>query len=410
MFGSRQKQKLQVAGIDQDELVDPSVLADPDSCFLEFNGVRVHHKVCDAGQPNASQEGIDSLSHSHQSKRTNFPMVLLHGFGASVFSWDRAMKPLAKISCSKVLAFDRPAFGLTSRPNPVDNRALNPYSTTFSVLATLHFIDSLAADKAVLVGHSAGCVVAVEAYFEAPERVAALILVAPAIVASFTSRKVNQSAGKSQTDKRNPESSSSPCKKWNVFGKILSILSNFAKQVAQILTGIVKGMGEMLNSLYRKALASFLRSAIGLVLMRMVISKFGTAAVRNSWYDPKQVTEHVLQGYTKPLRVKGWDRALVEHTVAMLTESKLGSKPPLSQRLSEIACPVLIVTGDKDRLVPAWNSERLSRAITGSCYEVIKNSGHLPHEERVEEFVSIVDMFFQKVFGEVQEPHLQVVS
>lgn len=41
----------------------------------------------------------------------------------------------------------------------------------------------------------------------------------------------------------------------------------------------------------------------------------------------------------QPLRVKDWDRALVEYTVAMLTDSASESKPPLSKRLSEISCP-----------------------------------------------------------------------
>ncbi|KAJ6952280.1 hypothetical protein NC653_041431 [Populus alba x Populus x berolinensis] len=42
-------------------------------------------------------------------------MILLHGFGASVYSWSRVMKPLAEVTGSKVIAFDRPALGLTSR-------------------------------------------------------------------------------------------------------------------------------------------------------------------------------------------------------------------------------------------------------------------------------------------------------
>lgn len=33
--------------------------------------------------------------------------------------------------------------------------------------------------------------------------------------------------------------------------------------------------------------------------VRMVIDKFGITAVRNSWYDSNQITDHVLQGYTK---------------------------------------------------------------------------------------------------------------
>ena len=33
--------------------------------------------------------------------------------------------------------------------------------------------------------------------------------------------------------------------------------------------------------------------------IRMIIDKFGTQAVRIAWYDSKQVTDDVLQGYTK---------------------------------------------------------------------------------------------------------------
>lgn len=69
--------------------------------------------------------------------------------------------------------------------------------------------------------------------------------------------------------------------------------------------------------------------------------------------------------------------------------------------------PVLIVTGDNDRIVPSWNARRLSQAIPGSYFKVIKNCGHLPHEEKMEEFVAIVDKFLQKAFGDQKEPSLQ---
>ncbi|PHT52940.1 hypothetical protein CQW23_07402 [Capsicum baccatum] len=391
--GTRPKRKRQIAGVDQEELQDPAILADPDSCFCEFKGVQIHHKIYDAESvaTNLSEEGTSSQP-PYANKRVNFPMILLHGFGASIYSWIRAMKPLAQITGNKVLAFDRPAFGLTARLNHVnhssqgseDTRPFNPYSMLFSVLATLYFIDFLAAQKAILVGHSAGSIVAVEAYFEAPERVAALILVAPAILAPLNS---------------GPVVKDNPSGKKNWFTTIFSILSKLSQYIGQTITRLVKGMGDMITSIYKKALSAFLRSAIGIMLVRMIIDKFGLAAVRNAWYDPKQVDDHVLQGYTKPLRVKDWDRALVEYTVAMLTDSASASKPPLSKRLRKILCPVLIITGDSDRLVPPWNSERLSRAIPGSCLEIIKKCGHLPHEEKVDEFVSIVDRFLEKAFG-----------
>jgi len=71
---------------------------------------------------------------------------------------------------------------------------------------------------------------------------------------------------------------------------------------------------------------------------------------------------------------------------------------------------VLIVTGDTDRLVPSWNAERLSQAIPGSTFEVIKNCGHLPHEERVEEFLMVIERFLRRVFGAQEEQFSQAVA
>ncbi|KAH7840138.1 hypothetical protein Vadar_013139 [Vaccinium darrowii] len=415
LLGTKPKKKgKRIAGIDQDELLDPALLADPDSCFCEFKGVQIHHKVCAAESiaPNLLQE--QNVSHIPSQTKMGLPMILLHGFGASIFSWHRVMKPLAQVTGSKVLAFDRPAFGLTSRVNPQeyssssteDMKPLNPYSMVFSVLATLYFMDSLSAQKAVLMGHSAGSLVAVDTYFEAPGRVAALILVAPAILAPLNIRKVSKENPSKRDAQRKEEISNSNVPR-NPFIRLGNVLSEFSEYIVQAIMRLIKGMGEMINSIYKKALSAILRSSLGVMLTRMVIDKFGIAAVRNAWYDSRQVPEHVLHGYTKPLRVKGWDKALVEYTAAMLTDSSSESKPPLTNRLNEISCPVLIVTGDSDRLVPSWNAERLSRAIPGACLEVIKNCGHLPHEEKAEAFVSIVDKFLNRVFGGSQEQYLQ---
>lgn len=150
---AKPKMRRKVAGADQEELLEPEALADPDSCFYEFNGVKIHHKVCHHG---AKGEEADA-------GKIGLPLILLHGFGASVFSWDRVMRPLARLVGSKVLAFDRPAFGLTSRLSYFgrsgigggDATPLNPYSMAFSVLATLSFIDLLGAQKAILMGYDA---------------------------------------------------------------------------------------------------------------------------------------------------------------------------------------------------------------------------------------------------------------
>ncbi|KAK8611002.1 hypothetical protein V6N13_131067 [Hibiscus sabdariffa] len=268
----RKERRKRIAGIDQDELLDPKLLADPDSCFCEFQGVEIHHMLYDQDQTQTP------------SLKRGLPMILLHGFGASVFSWTKVMKRLANLTGSKVLAFDRPAFGLTSRLNTFGTKAndvnpQNPYSMAFSVLATLH---------------SAGSLVAVDAYFEAPERVAALILVAPAILAPRAIPKT----------------------------KVVE----------------TKGDRSDSNNLPKPPFSVF-RRAVQVYQVRMIIDKFGVAAVRMAWYDSKQVDEHIIDGYTKPLRTKGWDKALVEFTAAMLLKGESERKPPLSKRLHEISCP-----------------------------------------------------------------------
>lgn len=380
---ARRPPRRSVAGVDQGELVDYRELADADSFFCEFNGVDLHHRICHC-------EEID------EKVGVKIPVVLLHGFGASVFSWDRIMRPLARMVKSKVLAFDRPAFGLTSRTTV--SRALNPYSMAFSVLVTLFFIDHLVASKkedkekkrskAILMGHSAGCLVAVDTYFEAPEKVAALVLVAPAIIAPLAPRRIDKE--EMGTQKENGASK-------NPIMRFLKVLANISMQLMRVAFNMLKAMRDMVGSLYARALSAFLRSTLALMLVRMIMDKFGILAIRNAWFDPSKITDYVIQGYTKPLKVKGWERALLEYTLALLTESS--SKPPLSERLAQISCPVLIVTGDNDRLVPAWNAERLSRVIPGSSFEVIKDCGHLPHEEKVEEFLVIVERFLRRVFG-----------
>lgn len=407
----RKQKKKRIAGIDQDELLDPKLLADPDSCFCEFQGVEIHHKLYDA-ESHSSDNSLSSQDDAGNQIQTpslklRLPMILLHGFGASAFSWNKVIKPLAHLTGSKVLAFDRPAFGLTSRINTFgtkdnDAKPLNPYSMAFSVLATLYFIDFLAAEKAILVGHSAGSLVAVDAYFEAPERVAALILVAPAILAprAIPKPKIVETKG----DRSDSNNLGKPQ------FKLFETFFKFIKYVAEAIMRMIKRVADLFNSLYKKALSSILRSAVGVMLIRLIIDKFGIAAVRAAWYDSKQVTEHILDGYTKPLRTMGWDRALVEFTAALLTNGQSETKPPLAKRLHEISCPVLIVTGDTDRIVPSWNAERLSRAIPHSQFEVIKNCGHLPHEEKVEEFVRIIEKFLQRAFGSSEEHSLQAAA
>ena len=131
-------------------------LADQDSQFIEIKGMVVHFKKAGQG-------------------KTAF--ILLHGFGASLYSWHAVMEPLGLLGT--VIAYDRPAFGLTERPMEWEGE--NPYGTQANVDLLLGMIDQFGLDKVILVGNSAGGTVALNFYLQHKDRVQALILVDPAV-------------------------------------------------------------------------------------------------------------------------------------------------------------------------------------------------------------------------------------
>ncbi|KAF3774918.1 putative hydrolase [Nymphaea thermarum] len=410
LLGTRmqlKRKKRTVAGVDQEELLDPLMLADPDSCFHEFRGVHIHHKISTAEGGEDELKPVEvsisqEASHYHAGNdRLGLPMILLHGFGASLFSWRKVMKPLADLAGSSVLAFDRPAFGLTSRvlecpPNPSSamtaSTQLNPYSTAFSTSATLSFMGMLMGDKTILVGHSAGCVVAVDAYFEEPERVAALILVAPAIVAPLLSSNSNKSEPSEREGDMENRGSVWDDKEHMIY-TVLMFLHAVCCRVQEAVIWMIKKSIYLLSCFCKNLISEILRSYFAILMVRFIFDRFGLAIVRNSWYDASLATEHDINGYTKPLRAKDWDKAILEFVIALLTDIMPKKLPSCKRSLSEIACPVLIITGDHDHIVPAWNAKRLSRAIPGSHLKLIKNCGHLPQEEKPQEFLSTVRTF-----------------
>ncbi len=285
------------------DTVSERELADPDSQFISVGELTVHYKERGSGQP---------------------VFILLHGFGASVFSWREVMKPFSELG--RVIAYDRPAFGLTSRPMPGEWQGENPYSPESQAAIVIGLMDALGVEKAWLVGNSAGGTVSVYTALTYPERVSGLILVDAAIYTG----------------------GGSPA--WA-----------------------------------RPFLSTPQMRHLGPLLARQIATN-GDDFIRAAFHDPSLVTPEILAGYRKPLRAHHWDRALWELTAA--------SRPlGLADRLNELALPVLVITGDDDRIVPTEESIRLGSDVPGAALVVIPNAGHLPHEEKPAEFMQAVREF-----------------
>ena len=123
------------------------------SRFVALDGMRVH--VRDVGPADDPT-----------------PIVLLHGTGSSLHAWEGWVARLS--DRRRVVSLDRPGFGMTG-PNPTGDYTMRYYAGFVARL-----LDLLEIRRCVLVGSSSGGGVAWHVALATPDRVAALVLIAPA--------------------------------------------------------------------------------------------------------------------------------------------------------------------------------------------------------------------------------------
>lgn len=101
------------------------------------------------------------------------PLLLLHGLGASSFSWRHNLGPLSQ--GFRVLAPDLPPHGRTPPA------AVPDYRLETLAAGILAFLDRRGVDRAAVAGNSLGGSLALLLAHQCPEHVPALILLAPAV-------------------------------------------------------------------------------------------------------------------------------------------------------------------------------------------------------------------------------------
>jgi pimeloyl-ACP methyl ester carboxylesterase len=108
------------------------------------------------------------------------PVLLVHGMNGTAYDFPEAL--LDDLAADHtVLALNRPGHGGSTRgPHPLDLAA--------NARAVGAALDGAAEGRAVLVGHSYGAAVVLRAALDAPQRVAAVVLVAPCTVVDARNR------------------------------------------------------------------------------------------------------------------------------------------------------------------------------------------------------------------------------
>lgn len=111
---------------------------------------------------------IDGVRIHYQEKGAGTPLVLLHGFTSSTYSWKDIFEPLSK--SFRVVAVDLKGFGFSGKPD-------GDYTRRAQAALVARLLDHLKIEKAWLCGNSMGGEVALNFAAQNPGRVNGLILI-----------------------------------------------------------------------------------------------------------------------------------------------------------------------------------------------------------------------------------------
>ncbi|KAL8465734.1 hypothetical protein ACS0TY_034998 [Phlomoides rotata] len=273
-----------------------------------------------------------------------FGIVLVHGFSGGVFSWRKVMGTLARQTGCAVAAFDRPGWGLTSRPRQKDweeNQLSNPYKIDNQVDLLLSFCLELGFSSVVLVGHDDGGLLALKA-----------------------AQKVQLSSNSMNLE---------------IKGVILlntSLSRELVPAFARILLRTSLGKKHLVRPLLRTEVTQVMN--------------------RRAWYDEVKLTTEVLSLYKAPLYVEGWDEAL--HEIGKLSYETVLSPNDAALMVKAIeALPILVIAGAEDSLIPLKSVQTMASKFVNSRLVAISGCGHLPHEECPKALLEAISPFITRL-------------
>ncbi|MFS7980684.1 putative hydrolase [Helianthus anomalus] len=298
----------------------------------------------DGNDEHASMEPVHHSLEQVPEVNGRFGIVLVHGFGGGVFSWRHVMGELSRHVNCVVAAFDRPGWGLTSRPRREEwesNNLPNPYMLDTQVDMLLLFCKEMGLSSVVLVGHDDGGILAIKA----AQRVK--------VTSSLMDVEIK--------------------------GVVL-LTTNLSREVVPGFARIL-----MRTSLGKKHLVR--------PLLRTEISQ---VVNRRAWYDATKLTMDVLSLYKAPLCVEGWDEAL--HEIGKLSSETIFTQQNVSLLVKSVDdTPLLVIAGAEDALVPLKSVQAMASKFVNSRLVAISGCGHLPHEECPKALLAAVLPFISKL-------------
>lgn len=258
---------------------------------------------------------------SYTSVGDGQPILLIHGFGATSYSWRHVVPALS--AKYRVLAVDLKGSGKS--PKPQDER----YSLYDHADEVYNFIHEHHLTDLHIVGHSLGGGIALLIALKLQER------------------------GE----------------------KLASLVLLDTIAYPQAIPAFI--------SLLRTPVAGWLSTNV-------LPAKFQVRSILNvAYYDDSKVPEDAVTAYAEPLSEPNGTYALLQ-TAQNLIPDDLDQ---VTKRYASLTAPVLIIWGKEDEIVPLSIGEKLARELPNAVLRVIKETGHIPHEENPEAAIPLITEF-----------------
>ncbi|GKU99190.1 hypothetical protein SLEP1_g12069 [Rubroshorea leprosula] len=250
-----------------------------------------------------------------------FPVVLIHGFGASAFHWRYNIPELAKRY--KVYAIDLLGFGWS-------DKAIVEYDTMIWRDQVVDFLKEIVKEPSVLVGNSLGGFTALVAAVGLPEQVVGVALL------------------------------------------------NSAGQFGDANAGTKKSEETSLEKFILKPLKEiFQRIVLGFLFWQAKQPARIVSVLKRVYINTTNVDDYLVESITRPAA----DPNAGEVYYRLMTRFMLNqTQYTLDYFLSKLSCPLLLLWGDLDPWVGPTKANRIKEFYPNTTL-VNLQAGHCPHDE-----------------------------
>lgn len=255
------------------------------------------------------------------------PLILVHGLGDEADTWRHLFPALS--ATSRVVTPDLPGFGRSDKP-------AGPYTIPLFQGVLLELLDVLGFQRATLVGHSLGAVIAHSLALRCPERVDRLVLIAGSMV--------------TRTQK-------------------LDLMT---------MLFLIPGLGEWLYNRLRRDPQAAYRS----------LEPYYSHLDRL----PQEDQDFLFQRVNERVWSDGQRRAFLS-VFRQLARWIPGQQKDLPSRLAKLNIPTLVVWGEKDRMNAIDNGRAVAEVQPTARLVVVPGAGHNVHQEDPVSVLEAIDRF-----------------